>query len=362
MLTAEDIARFKRDGFLLLKGVLTPDEVARYRSVEFEGETADLAALPDLANLWADHRLLEIARRLLGEQVAFFGEASYRRDVFNTDALWGGRLHHDAKGTVEHLFNRQHQPTPEPYPILRCSFYLQDHAHRSGGLKVVPGSHQVDSSDFDLAKLTYLDVPSEPGDAVVFCNKILHAAHAMRPKAGPSLSPAEQGRRYDMDPQAFWERPRDRRVFFIDYAAHTELADIYIKSRALNPSSLKQGFADLAISGVLAQAADKAGITIRLDAAVVEAVTKIFGAVSDGVVGEAGYKYLLALPALCRLSKSWSPHFDFVPVPPDADTIDAGLQLAMALAPRIKALRQQLQTVRPDTAMAARAVVRKTSR
>lgn len=32
VLTDEQVARFHRDGFLLLENVLTPDEVARYRA------------------------------------------------------------------------------------------------------------------------------------------------------------------------------------------------------------------------------------------------------------------------------------------------------------------------------------------
>ena len=351
MLTDNDLGKFKREGFLLLKGFLSPDEVARYRALECSIGSTDLCSIPELSTFWTDERLLQVAKQLLGSPVTYFGEASYSHRVFTTDDNVGGRLHHDAKGTVEHLFNRQHSPTPEPYPIIRFAFYLQDHARCSGGLKLVPGSHRFDSSDFDETRFSYLDVPSEPGDAVVFCNKILHAAQAIRPRNGPAVCPVEQNSLFAQNPGAFFERPRDRRVIFVDYAGRGDLADIYIKSRALNPASLSKGFAALALGGHFSAVASRADVVLRLDAAVVEAVTRIYAAATKGVVNEEGQKYAMGLPALCRLSQSWSSHFDFVPTPPYGETFNDGLALAMQLAPRIGALRENLQSRRIDKAM-----------
>jgi hypothetical protein len=350
MLTDDQVAQYKRDGFLLVKGVLTPAEVTHYRDV---GGTqhAELALLPELKNFWADPRVLSMTRRLLGESITYFGEGNYRGTLLVDETQTGGRLHHDAKGTLAHLFNRQHPPTPEPYPILSIGFYLQDHARFGGGLKVVPGSHQMDSSDIDLAKLSYYDIPSEPGDAVIFCLKTLHAAHAMRLKTGEALSPPEQALRYARDPDAFLHKSRDRRVIFVDFAGSTDLADIFIKNRALHPSNLKDGFADIAIGGAFMEAAERTGVRLRLDAAVVEAVTKIYASAPGGNVTDVTRHYAKGLPTLCRFSKSWSPHYDFIPDVPAEDTVEAGLALATQLAPRITALRKHMATARPDKAM-----------
>ena len=184
MLSSVEIDRFKRDGFLLLRNVFSAAEVERFIAAgKGASRTADLFTMPALEGFWSDSRLVQIAKLLLGGTVTFFGEASYLKEVFKPgEAVHGRHLHHDAKGTPGHLFSRQHEPTDEPYPIIRFAVYLQDHANFSGGLKLVPGSHQFNSANFNEDELSCYDVPSKPGDLVVFCNKILHSPYALRRK------------------------------------------------------------------------------------------------------------------------------------------------------------------------------------
>jgi hypothetical protein len=354
MLSAAEVDRFKRKGFLLLKGVFSAGEVAQFKAIgDHAPGIVDLSSLAGLQSLWTDPRLVETAKQLLAGPIAFFGEASYRRINSESDHPTFERvLHHDAKGTLEHLFNRQHAPTPEPYPIIRFGIYLQDHASQSGGLKVVPGSHQIDSSAFALSDLQYYNVPSEPGDMIVFCNKILHAAYALRLKQHPdiALSPAEESA---ADPDKFLPFPKDRRTIFIDYAGSNELADIYIKNRALHLASARNGFVNSFVHGSFLEDAQRVGVRLRLDAAVVEAATKIVQTAVNGAVNGEGVAMLEILPTLCRLSRPWSSHYNFVPDVQGNDTA-AAFEILGKLLPRIDELRGLVRTSRKDAHMSAK--------
>jgi hypothetical protein len=355
MLTAAQIDQFKRDGFLLMKRVFSADEVQRFHVIgEGASKSTDLSALPGLESLWADERLVETAKQLLGAPITYFGEASFQRQVIaEGERPMQRALHHDAKGTLDHLFNRQHPPTPEPYPIVRFALYLQDHASQSGGLKLVPGSHQMDSSDFNQASLKFFNVPSEPGDAVVFCNKILHTAHALRLTKSPdvALSAMDEDLQCAARPDDFLPAPRDRRAIFIDFAGANALADIYIKGRALHPLNVRDGFVEAILRGHVRRDAQRMDVKLRFDAAVVEAVAKLTGTAVNGMIGETAVPLLTALPTLCGQSRAWSSHFNFVPDVPANTSAEAALGLLNQLVPRIEQLRQLGQTARRDQAM-----------
>lgn len=351
-----DVLKFKKDGFLLLKGVFTPSEVAKMRAAaDHVVGPRDLVAVPELQSLWSDPRLVRVAKALLGDRIAFFGEASFLRQVFQPgERIKGRHLHHDAKGTPENLFNRQHPPTPEPYPILRFAIYLQDHASMSGGLKLVPGSHQVDSSSFDQAALNYFDVPSMPGDVVAFCNKILHSPYALRRRAFPhvGISPLEEVKLSAETPQAFLDTPPDRRVIFIDFAGHSDLADIYIKGRAVHPKNPHHGLVSALASGTLLRDAAQADVELRLDAGVIETLNMLAQTSANGKMSEAGKPFLAAIPALCHHSQPWSGHFNFVPRPQN-DSLEDAVRLYSQILPRVNKLRDFWNTVQIDPAMAA---------
>jgi hypothetical protein len=355
MLSDLDIARFKQDGFLLLRNVFSPDEVAHF--IEVGGSaprTMDLIAFPELQSLWCDPRLVQIAKLLLGETITFFGEASYQHEVFKPgERIKGRHLHHDAKGTIGHLFNRQHEPTPEPYPIIRFAMYLQDHANVSGGLKLVPGSHQINSANIKFEDFTYYDVPSLPGDVVVFCNKILHSPYALRLKERPDvgLSPLQEVQISFERPEALLPTPLERNVIFIDFAGNNDLADIYIKGRAINAANPRGGLVAAFEEGSLQRHASQAVVQLRMDAAVVEAITKVIDTMVNGKVSPEGIPYLAALPRLCRASQAWTTYFDFVPQDINDDSIQSAIRIFTAIHPRLQELRKQFKTLHKDFAM-----------
>lgn len=354
MISDSQVAAFKRDGFLLLKRVFSPQEVELFwRAGSHVVDSADLASIPALEGLWCDRRIVEVARRLIGDPLVYFGEASYQRKTFAPGSLPTSYLHHDAKGTIKHLFNRQHAPVGDFYPVIRFATYLQDHSAHSGGLKLVPGSHRFDSSDINLSELTYLNVPTEPGDLVLFCNKTLHAAHALRLKDSPAiaLSPTEDRELSLSDPGAFLPIHNDRRAIFVDFVAHDEASDIYIKGRALNLSNPRSGLVRSVEDGSLLKQADAARVTLRLDSGVVEALTQIADTAVDGRVTDAGIPFLKALPQLCRLSQGWTSYFNFVPPVPDGPNEVVARDLMFAMFQRVDELRELLKSVHIDKAM-----------
>ena len=173
MISEREIETFRGEGFLLIKNVFSSEEISRFSSLgqkhpNSENTSSSLLLIPDLAPLISDRRILSIAQRILGESVSFFFEANYVHYYISPGSRKKGHLHHDGKGAPDHLFNRLHQEFTSPYPVMRIGIYLQNTASQSGGLKLCPASHLQDTSTFKDTNLTFYDVPSEPGDVVLF--------------------------------------------------------------------------------------------------------------------------------------------------------------------------------------------------
>ena len=200
MLSDSQIAQYHRDGYILLKNVFSGNEIATFMTAGRahsapEGTAISLLELDALKSLWRDSRLVTCARQLLGETPVYFGEGNYIRFHLTPGQHIPGRhIHHDAKGTRTHLFNRLHEPQSKSYPVLRFGIYLQDYTQHSGGLKVSPGSHLINTRDFDQSALPYVNVPSVPGDLICFCMRILHSPYGMLLRESPStaLSPQSE--------------------------------------------------------------------------------------------------------------------------------------------------------------------------
>jgi hypothetical protein len=117
------------------------------------------------------------------------------------------------------------------------------------------------------------------------------------------------------------------------------------------------------VRGDVQRGAQAANVTLRLDAAVIEAVTKIMGAIVDGAFTPEGTAMLKVLPALCRLSAPWSAYYNFLPemqghgVKYAEGDAEAGLALLRLLVPRIDELRNQIRTAARDPHMQAQSAM-----
>lgn len=187
-----DLAKLRRHGVLLVRNVLTAQEVRTIRTqVEAVVATAfrenrhaavdprypatrciggDLLSMPALREseyVMLDSRLVAVARCLLGDDIVYFGDSSIRVGS-------GGRGFH--KDFIDPVLG----PTEGG---LRFVLYLQDHALTSGGLKVRLGSHRFTSRHFGRM----LNVPTELGDLVVFYLRCSHTGHNVRLRGLPNL-------------------------------------------------------------------------------------------------------------------------------------------------------------------------------
>ena len=188
-----DKEKLDREGFLLVKNVLKPEEVqalreAAYATIEADKEKGTMFLhrfaknhLGCLSNISAfkklilDDRVVNIAEQALGGRPLFFGDSVFEIGI-------GSRGFH--KDTSERKDENHPDWTDPNYPIYRIAFYLEDHKNHSGGLKARIGSNRTVKTNSGKAVI----IPSEPGDAVIFNLKTSHAGNAVRVKGMPNKS------------------------------------------------------------------------------------------------------------------------------------------------------------------------------
>lgn len=185
-------AKFDKDGYTLIKNVLTKEEVeelrtAAYKLIEEDEKNGTfiihrfaknhigcLTAVPEFRKLILDDRVIEIATQLLGEKPTFFGDCIMEIGIGN-------------RGFHKDTANRNDQTHPdwtEEYPVIRIAFYLEDHSEHSGGLKVRVGSQNTVKTNEGKAII----LPTQAGDAAAFCLRTSHAGNAVRLKLAPDVS------------------------------------------------------------------------------------------------------------------------------------------------------------------------------
>lgn len=143
-----DVSRFWREGYLMLRGLFTPDEMLELRSKVFESkqhleqsgtDQPDALGNELLAPYIYNDRLLKVAQRLLEvEHVVYFGDSSF--------AVVGPsyRPGIDVGGWHRDNSDRSDTTLPDwsgPYGLIRFGLYLQSHRFSSGGLILRRTSH-----------------------------------------------------------------------------------------------------------------------------------------------------------------------------------------------------------------------------
>ena len=195
MLTNEQMAHFEAFGFLVLRQVLRRDEIATIlREANeildedrdgrpFTGEKRQaiipfFERRPFLAQLPADDRIYGIAESLLGTDFFLVGTE--------------GNLH--VGDTAWHGIGK----SPEVLPQIKIALYLERLTSATGSLRIIPGSHRpefgglleevqkIGDPDRLLFGVSQRDLPcvvvqTEPGDLIVFTEKVHHASFGGRP-------------------------------------------------------------------------------------------------------------------------------------------------------------------------------------
>ncbi|MBI3447869.1 MAG: phytanoyl-CoA dioxygenase family protein [Acidobacteria bacterium] len=177
-------------GIVLLRGVFSRDTISHLRA-RFEqvvrralrdgahaathpkhpgrtilGDLPSMEELRDLDFVLFDPRIVGYAKRILGDEIVYFGDSQIRIG-------FGGRG-----------FHKDFQLETGPRVVMvRFALYLQDHSAHSGGLKIRLKSHRTMSRHVG----EMLNVPTTEGDLVVFDLRSAHSGHNVRLKASPDL-------------------------------------------------------------------------------------------------------------------------------------------------------------------------------
>lgn len=210
--------QYQKDGYIHLPALLTPEEVQHYRR-EFQrisGLSDDQLnfnrplengwsmndAVTQLEECWPlifNPKLLSAVREILGPEIRYtqhsdlhvnFGACGWHRDSANRDFKRGADW----------------DTSRGDYSVVRIAIYLQSFAESRFSLGVIPGSHQRESraTTLELKAWRFLGrffdqssfVPPllsvrpkwlkvEPGDCVVFSQRLFHSGSPIR---GPKYS------------------------------------------------------------------------------------------------------------------------------------------------------------------------------
>jgi ectoine hydroxylase len=194
-MTAEQRAAFDRDGYLMIRGALGPDEVAAAREAldrVYAARTkagalgpggsmhllSAVANCPDLAGL-TDHRAtFGYVWPVLGWNIHIYHSHLDVHPPAPARLPFRFEWHQDGGRQ-----NRELETTPRPRLSVKLAYWLSDVSQPGrGNLKIVPGSHltnqingpprrDIQWPDPDGA----LEVTARPGDAVFFDRRIWHA-------------------------------------------------------------------------------------------------------------------------------------------------------------------------------------------
>lgn len=215
-----DVKGFWRDGFTLVRGAYTPEEVKEIRRVALEQRGkhgGDLLSNPWLNHLQLDGKMTEIARRILdSDDLIYYGDT--------TIAIREG-----TPGWHKDNADRWDPNAPDwrsPYTQLRFGIYTQDHYRHSGGLNVRKGSHNV--CDMETGEVVHLR--SKIGDIGVWSMRITHSA------AGTLLKWAPGRNRHpdpfdvpNINPKHILPKDGQRIVIFSALGKDDEHADRYLQ-------------------------------------------------------------------------------------------------------------------------------------
>jgi hypothetical protein len=271
---------FEKDGFFVLKNVLSQDDVRKYRE-----------ALQDLSGFeetdFVDQHPLKTLFKKTPKKLRFTQADGVTKNKPLWPLLWNKKtldvlnslfskpvhlLHHNdihvgfsASGWHRDSVDREYNVGPEwdesdePYELVRVGYYLMSYDECKFALGVLPGTHKYESKltiferffPSKLGKLGRLLVAiryfligqnlfthkafwykPEPGDCIVFNPKLLHNGMYPRgPKFSMFVGYGVPGRHYDRYTDFYENRRKD-----LSYSLYSdELFDELIKHKLVNP-------------------------------------------------------------------------------------------------------------------------------
>jgi ectoine hydroxylase-related dioxygenase (phytanoyl-CoA dioxygenase family) len=198
MIAQDQVARFLRDGYLEVEGLLSQDRVEMLREQTHailedpKTRRASLAAylLDQYATQWgvfSEHLWLD--EEALGSSILFIRDNPQAREV--ATALLGEparatkvsmQIMYPACGCKQ-PWHQDHTPNDSKLWWINCMYYLDDMTEENGSLMVMPGSHRT---VLNRKHQDYGPVPGcvrltpRAGSAVFFYGQLMHAADEHR--------------------------------------------------------------------------------------------------------------------------------------------------------------------------------------
>ena len=204
-----DAERYWREGYLVLRGVFSAEEIDTLRRDAFgvleeqdasgESQTSgevtraagDLLAKPTLRRLVADERVLHVVRSLLDGHPVYFGDSNFQ--------IGRGLRGWHKDNRLPDRFDHHAPDWQGRYTVLRMGVYLQDHAEHSGGLGIRARSHEPSALVRALGRVPVarprveasihygkpVAVDSRVGDLVVWNLRTTHSGNVVRLRPFP---------------------------------------------------------------------------------------------------------------------------------------------------------------------------------
>jgi ectoine hydroxylase-related dioxygenase (phytanoyl-CoA dioxygenase family) len=171
-LSAEQVAHFDEQGYVVLENVLSADEVADLRRFftddlfagkpRYDGDLSVAVApegrgggvrhdifgrYPELRGLMTNPTALGALRTLLGDDFVFVPEMAAHDSRY-------GPWHKDTTPMERDGLDFFKQPD---FKMVQCAIYFQDNDEYGGGLDVVPGSHEEPDHTPPPPKMTFIN-------------------------------------------------------------------------------------------------------------------------------------------------------------------------------------------------------------
>lgn len=244
-----DVDGFWKDGYTIVRGVYSPEEIAAMRDACRQGGGAkggDLLARPLLRSVITDGALINIAKKILrSDDIWYGGDSSFT-------------INAPGRGWHKDNADRGDGDAPDwksDYTQLRFGIYLQDHTEHTGGLNLRVGSHNVVS----LKEGENRYVKSAVGDVGVWSMRITHSGNGQLLKDGSTTDPNDAT---PVDPSLLAPKDGDRMAVFAALGLDDEHAaryTEYLKTRKYMADVWRYGQYD----DDARQAAREAGLILR---------------------------------------------------------------------------------------------------
>jgi hypothetical protein len=261
----------QRDGYLIVKNVFSPDEVARIRGlldtarrrataanrvdreadypslVMIHGDALAVDELRPMDYVVFESRIVGLVKQLLGPAVVYHGDSSAQIGE-------GPRGFHKDNSDRD---NPRGVDWQGEYRVVRLGIYLQDHSRHSGGLKVRRRSHTHVSRH--RGKAVNLDI--QAGDVVAWYLTTTHSGNAVRIRGLPWLCLHPRLER--LVPRPLREpESNERMAIFCSFGAPGSHLDHYIETQRAR-ADVALHWRRCGIAPELAALATRCGVEMR---------------------------------------------------------------------------------------------------